>query len=182
MVSPIHRPDRANPLSAPWERQMQDSFRNFSWILHGSLAGSMGPTERRHLIYWERNDITAVVRMEENTISASPWGFEELYDPVPDFGTPPVEQIDRIVSFIEQQIETWERPTVVTCAAGLGRTGTILAAYLVNTGWDADASIDYIRQLRPGSIQTPAQAEAVREYARFVQTRNDRSARRSRRL
>ena len=159
----------------------EGTFRNFSWVLHGSLAGAMGPTERRHLIYFERNDITAVVRMEENTISAAPWGFEDLYEPVPDFGAPPVAQIDRIVTFIEQQIETWERPTVVTCAAGIGRTGTILAAYLVNTGYDAEEAIAYIRQLRPGSIQTAAQEAAVREYAELVRRRNDASARNFRR-
>lgn len=159
---------------------MQDNFRNFSWILPGALAGAMGPTERRHLIYFERQDITAIVRMEEQTISAEPWGFTELYDPVPDFGAPSVEQLDRIVSFVEQQVETWERPTVVTCAAGIGRTGTILAAYLVNSGWETQEAIDYIRQLRPGSIQTVAQEDAVRAYAAFVQERNDNMPRRFR--
>ena len=161
---------------------MQDSFRNFSWVLPGALAGSMGPMDRRHLIYFERHDITAMVRMEEATISGEPWGFVELFDPVADFGAPSVEQIDRIVSFVEQQIETWERPTVVTCAAGIGRTGTILAAYLVNTGWEAGESIEYIRQLRPGSIQTAAQENSIREYAEFVQQRNDDSTHRYRRL
>lgn len=159
----------------------EGTFRNFSWVLHGSLAGAMGPTERRHLIHFERNDITAVVRMEEHTISAAPWGFEDLYEPVPDLGAPPVAQIDRIVTFIEQQIETWERPTVVTCAAGIGRTGTILAAYLVNTGYGAEEAIAYIRQLRPGSIQTAGQEAAVREYAELVRRRNDASARNFRR-
>ena len=159
---------------------MQDSFRNFSWVLPGALAGSMGPTERRHLIYFEQRDITAIVRMEENTISADPWGFVELYEPVPDFGAPPVAQIDRIVNFVEQQIEIWERPTVITCAAGIGRTGTILAAYLVNTGWTAAEAIDYIRQLRPGSIQTAGQEDAVREYAALVQERKDNLPRRFR--
>ena len=155
---------------------MQDSFRNFSWILHGSLAGSMGPTERRHLIYFERNDVTAIVRLEENTISGEPWGFEELFEPVPDFGAPSVEQLDRIVSYVEQQIETWERPTVVTCAAGIGRTGTVLAAYLVNTGWEADEAIDYIRQMRPGSIQTAAQEDSVRQFSELVKERHDDNA------
>ena len=155
---------------------MQDSFRNFSWILHGSLAGSMGPTERRHLIYFERNDVTAIVRLEENTISGEPWGFEELFEPVPDFGAPSVEQLDRIVSYVEQQIETWERPTVITCAAGIGRTGTVLAAYLVNTGWEADEAIDYIRQMRPGSIQTAAQEDSVRQFSELVKERHDDNA------
>jgi atypical dual specificity phosphatase len=159
---------------------MQDNFRNFSWILPGALAGAMGPTERRHLIYFERLDITAVVRMEDQTISAEPWGFEELFEPVPDFQAPSVEQIDRIVNFVEQQIETWERPTVVTCAAGIGRTGTVLASYLVNSGWEPGEAISYIRQLRPGSIQTASQAEAVREYAKFVKDRNDNLPRRFR--
>lgn len=159
---------------------MQDNFRNFSWILPGALAGAMGPTERRHLIYFERLDITAVVRMEDQTISAEPWGFGELFEPVPDFEAPSVEQIDRIVNFVEQQIETWERPTVVTCAAGIGRTGTVLASYLVNTGWEPGEAISYIRQLRPGSIQTASQEEAVREYAKFVKDRNDNLPRRFR--
>ena len=159
---------------------MQDSFRNFSWILPGALAGAMGPAERRHLIYFERHDITAIVRMEEQTISAEPWGFVELYEPVPDFAAPSLEQMDRIVNFVEQQVEIWERPTVVTCAAGIGRTGTILAAYLVNTGWNPGESIDYIRQLRPGSIETAGQEAAIHAYAELVKERNDNMPRRYR--
>jgi atypical dual specificity phosphatase len=106
--------------------------------------------------------------MDENTISTEPWEMLELYEPVPDFTAPTVEQVDRMVQFIEAQVETWERPVVVTCAAGLGRTGTVLACYFVGTGYEPQPAIDYVRQLRPGSIQTRDQEETVYQYAQYL--------------
>jgi atypical dual specificity phosphatase len=141
---------------------------NFSWILEGSLAGAQGPRTARDITFLKLQDIQAVVRMEENTISTEPWQMLDLYMPVPDFTTPTIEQIDRMVKFVEDQIETWERPVVVTCAAGLGRTGTVLACYFVGTGYQPQIAIDYVRQLRPGSIQTRDQEEAVRQYSAYL--------------
>ena len=144
------------------------AYMNFSWIIEGTVAAAQGPTIPRDIIFLKLQDIQAVVRMEENTISTEPWQMVELYEPVPDFSAPNMEQIDRIVAFIEAQIETWERPVVVTCAAGIGRTGTVLACYFVSVGYDPQSAIDYVRQLRPGSIQTRDQEEAVRRYALHV--------------
>jgi len=83
---------------------------------------------------------------------------------VTDFTAPNPGQIDRMVSFISEQIETWERPVVVTCYAGLGRTGTVLACYLVYSGYAAEQAIRLIRELRPRSIQTREQEDAVFLY------------------
>ena len=144
------------------------AYLNFSWILEGSIAGAQGPTNTRDITFLKLNDIQAVVRMEENTISTEPWGMVELYEPVRDFTAPNMEQIHRIVTFVEEEMETWERPVVVTCAAGLGRTGTILACYFVKVGYQPQDAIEYVRQLRPGSIQTREQEEAVRQYAGYL--------------
>jgi atypical dual specificity phosphatase len=144
------------------------AYLNFSWILEGSLAGAQGPTNARDITFLKLQDIQAVIRMDENTISTEPWEMLELYEPVPDFTAPTVAQIDRMVQFIEAQIETWERPIVVTCAAGLGLTGTVLACYFVGTGYEPQAAVDYVRQLRPGSIQTRDQEEAVHQYAKYL--------------
>ncbi len=140
-------------------------YLNFSWVLEGYLAGAMGPTSRRDLIFFHRQDIRAVLRMEENTISAELWNLYDLYEPVPDFSAPTLEQLDRMARWIEDQIENWERPVVVTCHAGIGRTGTVLAAYLVYTGYEPQRAIDLVRELRPRSIQTRAQEQAVHNYA-----------------
>ncbi len=146
-------------------------YLNFSWILEGSLAASKGPVNRRDLIFLKMRDITAIVRMEEQTISGEALEMRDLYEPVPDFTAPTLEQIERMVRWIEQEIETWEHPVVVTCRAGLGRTGTVLACYFVYCGYTPEAAINLIRTLRPGSIETPDQEDAVTRFSDLLKSR-----------
>lgn len=139
-------------------------YLNFGWVIHGSLAGAQGPMSNRDLMFFKLQTIGAIVRMEEQTISGAGLELVDLYEPVTDFTPPNPEQIDRMVSFISEQIETWERPVVVTCYAGLGRTGTVLACYLVFSGYSPEHAIRLVRELRPRSIQTRKQEEAVFQY------------------
>jgi ADP-ribosyl-[dinitrogen reductase] hydrolase len=48
------------------------------------------------------------------------------------------------------------------CYAGLGRTGTVAARLLVETGMEPDEAIALVRRIRPGSIETPQQESYVR--------------------
>ncbi len=123
-------------------------YLNFGWVIPGSLAGAQGPTRARDLVFLKLQTIGAI----------------DMYEPVPDFSPPNADQIDRMVSFISDQIETWERPVVVTCYAGIGRTGTVLACYLVYSGYSAEQAISLVRELRPHSIQTREQEDAVFQY------------------
>ncbi len=156
---------------------------NFSWLLEGSLAGAQGPVNRRDLMFLKLRDIAAVIRMEEDTISAEALELADLYEPVPDFTAPQIDQIDRMCQFIDQQIESWDHPVVVTCKAGLGRTGTVLACYLVYVGYTAENAIDFVRSQRPGSIESREQEEAVSQYYDHVKAQEqERQESRARRL
>ncbi|KAI9520088.1 hypothetical protein NQZ68_021807 [Dissostichus eleginoides] len=70
----------------------------------------------------------------------------------------------KVMSFAVQ-----EGRMAVHCHAGLGRTGVLLACYLVFTSrMSADQAILFVRAKRPKSIQTRGQLLCVREFAQFL--------------
>ena len=150
-------------------------YLNFSWVIHGSLAGAQGPVQNRDLVFLKLRDVRAIVRMDSQTVSGESAELVDFFEPVPDFTAPSLDQIERIVGFISQQIETWERPVAVTCRAGLGRTGTVLACYLVHEGYSADKAINLVRELRPNSIETGKQEDAVHQYAESLRSKDRES-------
>ena len=144
------------------------SYINFSWVLKGEVAGAQGPASQHDLFFLASQGVRAVVRMETRTVAAGTGGAVDLVDmfePVPDFTAPEQAQIQRMVDFIDTQVTEDGRPTVVTCYAGIGRTGTVLACYLVHRDFTAKEAVRRVRELRPGSIQTREQEAAVYQYA-----------------
>ena len=83
-------------------------------------------------------------------------------------GVPEFDDITKAVDFIHQRI-TNNEPVMVHCLAGLGRTGTILACYLIKyEKLSADDSIQRVRESRPGSIQSFPQEEIIFQFEKFI--------------
>jgi atypical dual specificity phosphatase len=143
----------------------------FSWLIPGKVAGHSAPASVEDLLYLKQRGIKSLVRMAEldktrvTDIQIVELGFTDCHVPVSDFTAPKKGQLDEIIAFMKASV-TGGRPIGVSCVAGLGRTGTVLACYLVSLGYNALDSIKEVRAKRPGSIETKDQEEAVKTYAK----------------
>ena len=142
---------------------------NFGWVIPDKLAGSMGPVDVEDLNYLKQRGVGALVRMERQTISAETVGLADMAEYVTESGAPTDNQIDRIISFIHQRIQQGTG-VAVSCRAGMGRAGTVLACYLVYTGYEAQEAINHLRRLRPGSVESLAQRRFVQDYEKRLKS------------
>lgn len=95
-------------------------------------------------------------------------GLMSVHVPVPDMTAPTVRQLEHLIDTIEKANQAGFG-VAVHCAAGRGRTGTVLAAYLIKLGATPEQALEQVREKRPGSVETPEQERSLMEYFRTLQ-------------
>jgi len=142
---------------------------NFSWLIAEKLAGSAIPTSSDEIKWALDEGVKSIVTIREEPLDED-WikDVNYLHIHSNDMGVPEFDDLTRAVDFIHERI-TNNEPVMVHCLAGLGRTGTILACYLIKyQKLSADDSIQKVRKSRPGSIQSFPQEEIIFQFEKFI--------------
>lgn len=139
----------------------------FSWVDKPHLAAMSMPETADDLAWLRKSGVDLVISLSEDQI-ARKWindaGLMVVHVPVPDMTPPTARQLEMCLDTIARAKKSG-MGVAIHCTAGKGRTGTVLAAYFVATGLSVRSAIAKVRDLRPGSIETPEQEQAIEEFA-----------------
>jgi len=152
---------------------------NFSWVIPQKLAGSGLPSSFDQLTWLASNGVKSLITVREiplpkiwfEKINSQYGELENYFLKTDDYNAPTIDEIQEVVEYIEDKIHA-NKPVLVHCAAGKGRTGTVLAAYFIkNEGLTPVEAVKKLRGMRPGSIQSERQEMAINTFYKFL-TRN----------
>jgi atypical dual specificity phosphatase len=132
------------------------------------LIGSARPMSKKEVDWLVREKgAKAILSVTETPLNPEWLGQVSSYKqiPVKNHTAPTFSQLDESVNFILANLRE-ERIIAVHCAAGKGRTGTVLAAYQCATQHvSAKEAIETVRAKRGGSVEkNSGQEEAVSKF------------------
>jgi atypical dual specificity phosphatase len=139
----------------------------FTWVDQSRLAALACPRSSEDLQWLRRNGVDVLISLTEDPLPRH-WlndtGMLAVSIPVPDMSPPTQRQLDHVIGTISKANAS-RMGVAIHCAAGLGRTGTVLAAYFVSKGMSAREAMVKVRDLRPGSVETAEQELAIERFA-----------------
>ncbi|XP_014203408.1 dual specificity protein phosphatase CDC14A-like [Copidosoma floridanum] len=134
---------------------------DLNWIVPRKFIAFLGPSTEpgtalhypeKYLNYFMKNDVATVLRLNKANYEAHRFTSAgilhyEMY--FPDGSTPPMNVLREFLHVAESTRGT----LAVHCKAGLGRTGTLIAAYMMkHYMFSAREAVAWLRICRPGSV------------------------------
>ena len=170
-----------HPLIPGWDNINMNWYSRVAidWLIPGQLAKSFIPDDG-DLVTWQKEGIESVVNLLEPHFDdvarqERAQGFKVLHSPIPDMCAPTIDQIQIIVRWIDREINEGKK-VLVHCLAGIGRTGTVLTAYLIFKGEEIENALKQV--LAVGSEpQSLEQFEILEQFSVLLQEKNRRAER-----
>lgn len=142
----------------------------FSWLVPGRLAGTPWPgvvhDMDADLKALSRCGITMLITLTEKDFpqdALARHGLKNFHLPVYDQEPPTVAQMQMLLARMSAALRRGE-VLAVHCLAGLGRTGTVLAAWLVREGLTAEEALRRVRLIDAQYVQSDVQEALLHEF------------------
>jgi atypical dual specificity phosphatase len=146
----------------------------FVWLLPGRLAGTPQPGIAFDIDYdlesLRRVGVTTLLSLTEQQPDVdrfARFAIQSLWLPVRDMEAPSIEAATQMCALLERLLERGEVVSI-HCKAGFGRTGTMLAAYLIWRGNSALVALETARRCEPRWVQSEFQIRFLEDLARTL--------------
>jgi atypical dual specificity phosphatase len=145
--------------------------QGFRWVVPGVLAGCPQPgivaPIDHDLLLLDKTGVTHLITLTEADFDQDALHRHHLKNthlPIFDRKAPSTSQMHMLLVRMQRLIDAGE-VLAVHCKAGLGRTGLVLAAWLVRDGGlGAETAIERLRKIHPGFIQSDEQLAFLHAY------------------
>lgn len=141
----------------------------FRWLVRGRIAGCAKPgvvSPMDHdLALLKRMGITLLINLTEHDFPADALrrhGLKGFAVKIEDRRAPPLLWAKLLLAKMERFLRDGET-IAVHCLAGLGRTGTVLCAWLIREGLTAEEALRRLRAIDPGFVQSREQEDLLVE-------------------
>jgi atypical dual specificity phosphatase len=151
----------------------------FTWVREDRLAASGRPYSKSQVDWLKAHGVTAILSLTEEPLPVE-WthGMEARHISMKDHA--PVSDSDMLLGaeYIASALSDG-KVVLVHCLAGKGRTGCVLAAYLIAyEGKTARQAIDELRAARQGSVEHQQEQRVLEFEAEALKGRSSRAQRR----
>lgn len=128
----------------------QSIVKNFWWVIPGKLAGVRKPTPEE-IPELQTAGVGAIVSVMDDPSNLDLYqqaGLPHLWLPTKGGTAPSDEQIQELQKFVDEQ-NCLGHAVAVHCTSGRRRTGTMLAAYLIQMGSTFEEALQTILAANP---------------------------------
>lgn len=138
-------------------------------VLPNKLYGMPVPEEKdlQNLAQAGIKSIVCLLEDNSNIENYNKNGFKNLWLPVADDKAPTFEQVEKLVEFIDEQNKN-NNPVAIHCQGGKGRTGTLIASYLIAKGASFEEAMEKIEANQPNAIKKDFQINFLKELSNKV--------------